>query len=163
VDAARHFDTLVRPLLAVAYRLAYGLLQDRAEAEDAVQEAAVKAWRRFDTFRMGTEMKPWFLAIVANQCRSVRRARWWSVLRLAEPPAVAAVPEDRLAQSEDLRRALQRLSYGRRLAVVLHFYLDLPFEQVAAIMGGSVPAVRSRVYRALRELRAQLDVGEMVG
>ncbi len=162
-ERQRQFDTLVRPLVPPAYRLAFGLLQDRAEAEDAVQEAAFKAWRRFDSFRTEMDMKPWFLAIVANQCRSVRRARWWSVVRLAEPPALTALPEDRLAQTEDLRRALRRLSHRRRLAVILHFYLDLPFEQVAEIMGDSVEAARSRVYRALRELRSELEVGEVIG
>ncbi len=161
-ERERQFDTLMRPLIP-AHRLAFGPLQERAEAEDAIQEAAFKAWRRFDTFRTGMDMKPWFLAIVANQCRSLQRARWWSVLRLAEPPAAAAMHEDRFAQSEDLRRALRRLSHQRRLVVVLHFYLDLSFEQVAAIVGDSVGAVKSRVYRALRELRPELEVGEVRG
>ncbi len=162
-ERRRQFDTLVRPLVPPAYRLAFGLLQDRAEAEDAVQEAAFKAWRRFDSFRVELDMKPWFLAIVANQCRSVRRARWWSVVRLAEPPTLTALPEDRLAQTADLRRALRRLSHRPRLAVILHFYLDLPFEQVAEIMGDSVEAARSRVYRALRKLRSELEIREVIG
>jgi RNA polymerase sigma-70 factor (ECF subfamily) len=162
-ERRRQFDTLVRPLIPSAYRLAVGLLQNRVEAEDAVQEAAFKAWRRFDTFQTGMDMRPWFLAIVANECRSLRRARWWSVIRLGEPPAAAAVLEDRLVQSEDLRLALRRLSHERRLVVVLHFYLDLPFEQVAAIVGDSVEAVKSRVYRALREMRPELEVHEGIG
>src|SRR5437762_12520532 len=72
------FTALLRPLLEPAYRLAAGMLQDRQLAEDAVQEAAVKAWRKINQLREGTEMQPWFLGIVANECRTTRRGRWRS-------------------------------------------------------------------------------------
>src|SRR4030088_912220 len=65
--------SLLRPLLEPAYRLAAGMLQDRQLAEDAVQEAAVKAWRKLHQLREGAEMRPWFLGIVANECRATRR------------------------------------------------------------------------------------------
>jgi RNA polymerase sigma factor (sigma-70 family) len=81
------FEALLEPIVVPAARLAYAMLQDRTEAEDVVQEAAVKAWRKLGTFRSGADFKQWFLAIVANQCRMVRRASWWSVLRLEHTPA----------------------------------------------------------------------------
>ena len=65
-DAA--FTSLLRPLLEPAYRLAVGMLQDRQLAEDAVQEAAVKAWRKIHQLREGTEMRPWFLQAVTPPC-----------------------------------------------------------------------------------------------
>src|ERR1700693_978827 len=83
------FDQLVGPLVDQGFRLAYGMLHDREAAEDAVQEAAVRAWRKLGNVRPGSEMRPWFLAIVANQCRTTVRGRWWSVLRI-EPPVGAA-------------------------------------------------------------------------
>src|SRR2546426_11492542 len=70
------FTTLLRPLLEPAYRLAAGMLQDRPLAEDAVQDAAVKAGRKIKQLREGTEMRPWVLCIVANECRTPRRGRW---------------------------------------------------------------------------------------
>src|SRR6267378_5893764 len=76
------FDQLIGPLVDQGFRLAYGMLHDRQAAEDAVQEAAVRAWRKLNNLRPGTEMRPWFLAIVANQCRNIARGRWWSVLRV---------------------------------------------------------------------------------
>src|SRR5215831_559483 len=75
------FEQLIEPLMEPAYRLACGMLLDRAEAEDAVQEATLKAWLKLSTFRTGAELRPWFLTIVANHCRDLRRSRWWSVLR----------------------------------------------------------------------------------
>ena len=74
-DAAA-FVALVEPVLPAAYRLAVAMLRSQPDAEDAVQEATSKAWRHFARFRAGAEMKPWLLAIVANECRRQRRARW---------------------------------------------------------------------------------------
>src|ERR1700736_4906471 len=98
------FDQLVGPLVGQGFRLAFGMLHDREAAEDAVQEAAVRSWRKLSNLRPGTEMRPWFLGIVANQCRTISRGRWWSVLRLDVPmqPAGTAF-EDRLGGGADLR------------------------------------------------------------
>ena len=79
------FEDLLRPVIGPAARLAYGMLQDRAEAEDVVQESAIKAWRKLGNIRPGADFKPWFLGIVANQCRTVRRGSWLVCRRLAEP------------------------------------------------------------------------------
>src|SRR5260370_1782659 len=89
------FTSLLRPLLEPAYRLAAGMLQDRQLAEDAVQEASVKAWRKIFQLRAGTEMRPWFLGIVANECRTTRRGRCRMVLKIdaarrGQAPADAA-------------------------------------------------------------------------
>jgi RNA polymerase sigma-70 factor (ECF subfamily) len=77
----RAFDQLLSPVLDPAFRLAMTMLNDRAAAEDAVQEAALKMWRNLGSFRPGSEMRPWALAIVANECRNTRRGRWWGVIR----------------------------------------------------------------------------------
>src|SRR5437660_8927590 len=102
-DAA--FEALLRALIPVGYRLACGMLQDRQLAEDAVQEAAVSAWRKLHQLRTGARIEPWFLGIVANQCRSTRRASWWRVLKTDVMPPPSSGPDDRLAEGADLRRA----------------------------------------------------------
>lgn len=153
------FTLLIEPLLDRAYRLAAVLLNDRTAAEDAVQEASVKAWRKLGQLRGdASSLRPWFLSIVANECRMARRARWWSVIRL---PDLARQPHDEIESHSDLHAALLRMGAAERLPLVLHFYLDLPLEEVARVLHVSPAAARSRIYRAARRLRADLTVQEV--
>jgi RNA polymerase sigma factor (sigma-70 family) len=154
------FTSLLRPLLESAYRMAAGMLQDRQLAEDAVQEAAVNAWRKIHQLREGTEMRPWFLGIVANECRTTRRSRWWGVLKMETERTSGEAPDEQAARGVDLRNALKRLGPDQRLVVVLYFYLDLPLEEIATIAGASLAAVRGRLYRGIGELRADFPITE---
>ena len=154
------FTTLLRPLLEPAYRLAAGMLQDRQLAEDAVQEAAVNAWRKLHQLREGTEMRPWFFGIVANECRTTRRSRWWGVLKIGADRRSATAPDEQAVRGVDLRSALKRLRPQQRLVVVLYFYLDLPLEEIATITSASLAAVRGRLYRGIRELKADYTISE---
>src|SRR5438876_12460970 len=86
------FEQLLLPLLGPAHRLAYALLQDRAAAEDAVQEACLFAWDRLSQLRSRDSARSWFLSIVANRCRTATRGRWWHVLKRAELAAVDVTP-----------------------------------------------------------------------
>jgi RNA polymerase sigma-70 factor, ECF subfamily len=157
------FEGLLEPVIAMAGRLAYAMLQDRAEAEDVVQDAAVKAWRRLGNVRPGADFKPWFLGIVANECRTVRRGRWWSTARLDHPVAAdVAGPEATALRVADLRRALLRLPADQRAAVLLHFYLDLPLDEVATSLGISVAGAKSRINRAFKRLRPALASSEVL-
>ena len=132
------FAELLRPVYDTALRLSGALLLDADEAEDAVQEAAFTAWRRI-------------LGIVANRCRAVKRNKWWSVSRSELPEAEA--PATDLASSIDLRRALRRISYDERLILVLRYYLDMPYEEIATTLAISNKAARTRVERAIHRLR----------
>jgi RNA polymerase sigma-70 factor (ECF subfamily) len=152
------FDELVGPLVAQAFRLAFGMLHDRASAEDAVQEAAVRSWRKIGNLRPGMPLRPWFLAIVANQCRTVMRSRWWSVVRLDVIEAQGSGGfEDRIVRGADLRAALRKLATDQREVLVLRYYLDLPLEEVAAITGVPVGTVKSRINRGLAAMRPHFE------
>ena len=149
------FDSLIEPHLEAGFRTALAMLRDPDEARDAVQEAAFKAWRRLGQLHETVTARAWFLAIVANQCRSVRRGRWWSVLRLPQVgPALQEFPADTI----DVGRALAKLSPDDRLALFLHFYLDLPLEEVGAVLGLSRAGAKTRVYRAAKKLRPDLEM-----
>jgi len=151
-------------VLDAAHRLATVMLRDRSAAEDAVQEAALKAWRKQGQLRGGAEgFRGWFLSIVANECRMARRTRWWHVVRFAEPPEPAAQVDEWGVTSSDLRDAVLRLEPGDRAALFCFFYLDMPMEEVARVLGVSPSAARSRVYRAARRLRPELDPSEVEG
>jgi RNA polymerase sigma-70 factor, ECF subfamily len=154
------FDSLVAPLLEPAYRLAYGMLLDRGAAEDAVQEAALNAWRSLDRFRGDGELKPWFFAIVANQCRSVRRGRWWSVLKGVDIQVERPDSAAGLAANLDLRRAMLALKPRDRALLILHYSHGLTLEQTAVALGISLGAAKSRLHRTLRRLHEQVEVVE---
>lgn len=158
VDRARRgddraFERLLAPLVEPAHKLACGLLHDSHLAEDAVQDASVKAWRKLGNLKEGAPMRPWFLAIVANQCRDVMRGHW-SRLVLRHAVSLPIGPaEDEALRRVQVRQALERLNKQERIVVILHFYLDLPWPEVAAITGLTEAGARSRLNRALAKVR----------
>jgi RNA polymerase sigma-70 factor (ECF subfamily) len=157
---ADSFAILIEPLLDPAYRLAAVMLADRSAGEDAVQEASIKAWRKLRQLRGDVNsLRPWFLSIVANECRMARRQRWWSVLKLADVPSSESTAEQ--GGTSDLHRALLVLSPEERLPLVLHFYLDLPLNEVAKTLRVSPSAAKSRIYRAAKRLRSDLILEEV--
>jgi len=148
------FEELIGPHLNDGYKTALAILRDHEEAHDAVQEAAVKAWRKLGQIKDGRSARPWFLAIVANQCRSMRRTRWWSVQRVAELESPRAHTET----DTDLPRALAKLSSDDRLPLFLHFYLDLPLDDVGTVLGLTAAGAKTRIYRAAKKLRPDLEL-----
>ena len=151
------FDALIGPHLEAGYRTALAILRDPDAAHDAVQESAFKAWRKLGQLHEGKPARPWFLAIVANQCRSERRGRWWSVLRMPEVETSAKRQADS-AESVDVGRELAKLSRGDRLSLFLYFYLDLPMEEVGTVLGLSAGGAKTRVYRAAKKLPPGLEM-----
>lgn len=150
------FAELLRPLYLVAFQLAYGLVHDVDEAEDVVQEASLTAWRRLGNVREGLPLRPWLLAVVANQCRaSVRRKRWQTVVG-----DQAFQDADDVAARIDLHRSLSKLGYEDRLVLILRYYMDMPFEEIALTLSISPKGARSRVHRALQRLRPMLQMQE---
>jgi len=167
VDAARRgdrraFERLLVPLLQPAYRVAFNMLGNRDEADDAVQQAALNAWRGVRRLRPGTPtLRPWFIAILVNECRSIRRTRWWHVLRLPDLRSESVSLPD-MDRGWDLRRAIDRLPANQRLLLYLYFCSDLPFEEIGPILRISPAAARARLYRITRRLRPQLERGDEV-
>ncbi len=149
------FDALIGPHLEAGYRTALAILGDPDAARDAVQESALKAWRKLRQLHSQDSARGWFLAIVANQCRSVRRGHWWSVERRPELDRAVDPGE---TDSVDIERALASLPQQDRLALFLHFYLDLPLEEVGTVLGLSAAGAKTRVYRAAKKLRPGLEM-----
>jgi len=150
------FTALLQPVLEAGYRLACGMLHDPQAAEDAVQEAALKAWRKLGRLRVGADLRPWFLGIVANECRTTRRSAWWARVGGLLVERQVEAGSDSVLTGLEVRRALRSLEHNNRLVLVLRHYLDLPVEEIAGVTGLSVHAVESRLARATRDLRAKL-------
>lgn len=155
------YERLLEPAMRSATRLAFAMLHDRSEAEDAFQESALRAWRRLQNLREGSRFQPWFIGIVANQCREVRRGKWWQLVRLPDPNPMLSVDESTWFEGEDLRQAVNHLPYDQRLTILMHFHLDMPLSDVAIALGISVPGVKTRINRALKRLRPAMGVSEV--
>ena len=167
VDEARverevAFHRLADQHLDRSYRLAAVVLGDPTEAEDAVHDAFVTAWRKFESLRDHRRFEAWFDRIVVNTCRDrMRHARRLVVHDLSTQPdiaagdATAAVPDELL-----IRRALEQLKPDDRIVLALRFYRDLKVDDIAAAMAIRPRAASSRLHRALERLRAVLDVDD---
>jgi RNA polymerase sigma-70 factor (ECF subfamily) len=158
------YAALLRPHEHVAYRVAVSITGWNADAQEAVQNAYVKAYRSLRRFRKGAAFRPWLLRIVINEARNVRRSELRHE-RLAERaaeqhhPSAAAPDETVLAQEEvaTVLEALTQLSDADRLAVVLRYFAQLPDADAAALAGVSTGAYRVRLTRARRRLEALLE------
>jgi RNA polymerase sigma factor (sigma-70 family) len=149
----------------IAFRTAYLVAGDAADAEDAAQEGFVKAFYAMKRFRPGAPFRPWILQIVANEARNRRRSagrRTALVLRAgADAPSGEAAPSPEAAilsgeQREELLAAVNELREEDRLVIACRYFLELSEEETAATLGWRRGTVKSRLSRALGRLRAQM-------
>ncbi len=171
VESSRSvFESLLKPILGRAYRAAMSLTGSQADAEDLVQEAALAAYRRFETFTPGTNFKAWFLRILTNAfyMHTRRERRLASALELGATteslpaagslgpaPTPAGVVGSRLA-IEQIMQAIQTLPPDYRTVATLYFVEDMSYHDIAAILDCPIGTVRSRLHRGRRLLRAAL-------
>ena len=169
VVRARHGDVhaygeLVERYRDVAFRTAYLVTRSSADAEDAAQEAFVKAYYAIGRFREDAPFRPWLLRIVTNEAlnrrRSARRREGLAV-RLAEGHPGDAAPSPEAVALEDETRAellsaVERLPERDRLVISYRYFLDLSEAETAHALGVRPGTVKSRLSRALARLRAQL-------
>jgi len=164
VDAAPPTDPWIKPLIdqfeRPAFELALVLTEDRAIAEEIVQEAFFRVWRSPRTPHDPIAFRPWLFKTVANLGRDhARRARLRQRFRLLSPPVQVSDPAvtvtDRLT-IRDVVAALRRLRADEREALLVRFFEDAEYAQVALILGRSEGASRVLVHRALVKLRHYL-------
>ena len=160
------YEELVRRHQPIAFRTALVLAGSAADAEEAAQDAFVKAWRALPRFRAGAAFRPWLLAIVANEARTRRRAAgrregWTARLAAAEParPAEDGVLATVLVheRAAELQAALAGLDERDRAVLALRFLLDLSERETAAVLRCRPGTVKSRVSRALGRLREEVE------
>jgi len=144
-----------------AWRAAYAVTADRGLADDAAQEAIERAFRSLDRFDESRPFAPWLKRIVVNRAIDhLRRSSRLEVLRDEETTFHTWAAGE--SAEEDLRQwaiadAVAALGVGKRVVVVLHYWLDLPIEEIAGVLGLPVGTVASRLGRAKMELRTVLE------
>jgi RNA polymerase sigma factor (sigma-70 family) len=162
----RAWETIVRTYQGLAFRTAYLLTGNAADAEEAAQDGFVKGYRALGRFRRGAPLRPWLLRIVANEARNRRRSaarRESLALRAAaevRPGDAVPSPEAAvLSQEEHVRllAAVNGLSDDHRDAVACRYFLDLDEGETAAVLGVRRGTVKSRLSRALEALREELE------
>jgi RNA polymerase sigma factor (sigma-70 family) len=160
------YEEIVRRHQSIAFRTAWVIARSAADAEEAAQDAFVKAHAALGRFRDGAPFRPWLLAIVANEARNRVKAagrRERLALRVAEerrPGGAVPSPEAALLDSEqreELLAALAQLSETDREAIACRYFLELSEEETAATLGCPRGTVKSRTSRALERLRAKLE------
>jgi RNA polymerase sigma-70 factor (ECF subfamily) len=158
------FETLMLPHLDAAYNLACWLLRDPHDAEDAVQDACLRAHRAFERFR-GADGRAWLLTIVRNVCYShLRQGRRMpdgvafedDIHGSTHDPADANAVAWREVKGAQLREALERLPAEHREVIVLHEIEGLSYREIAGVAGIPIGTVMSRLARARGRLQAEL-------
>ncbi len=151
--------------LDAVYVRASVVLGNRFEAEDAVHDAAERAWRRWGSLKDQDRFEAWFGRILLNVCRDrLRRRRRVQTIETAlveaGESAVIGDPARVSDERDRVRRLLDQLSADERIAVILRFESDLTVPAIADLLGVPEGTVKSRLHRALRKLRAEeLEAG----
>lgn len=168
---AEAFGDIVRRHQQTVYATIVRMLGSAEGAEDLAQEVFLRAWKSARRFRPAAKVSTWLLTIarnlVFNECRRRRRARMQALeepaagtefpMEPAEPSGRHPASEAALRElSEAVEKALAALPEPARLAVVLRRYEEMPYEEIARVLGLSVPAVKSLLFRARQDLRERL-------
>lgn len=157
------FGKLITAYQSPVFNLAYRMLGNADEAEQAAQEAFIRAWTRLDSYDPAHKFSTWMLSITSNYCIDQLRKRRAQLLSIEGPlPAHPALMSERsdgpesLATSsereESVQRLLETLPDDYKQAVVLRYWYDMSYEEIAEVMDTSVSAIKSRLFRARRQM-----------
>ncbi len=176
LDQARHgdkaaFGKLIEAYQGPVFNLAYRMLNNAKEAEEAAQEAFIRAYTRLESYDPNHKFSTWMLSITSNYCIDIIRRRRALLLSLDEPlPAHPALmsskekePEAQAVQverEEMVQKLLQTLPEEYRQTVILRYWYEMSYEEIAETMDTTVSAIKSRLFRARRDLaQAGIEMG----
>jgi RNA polymerase sigma-70 factor, ECF subfamily len=158
---AAAFTRLVDEHLDQAYHLARAILRDETEAQDAVHDALLQAWRKWDTLRDPDRFEPWFDRILVNACRLRLRKRSRQATDISAEIGLAT--GDHAPRADDqiaLDAAIATLSPDHQVVVALRYYRDLSIKDIAGRVGIPTGTVQSRLHYALKRLHEALDADD---
>lgn len=157
------FGKLIEAYQSPVYNLAYRMLHNSREAEEAAQEAFIRAYTRLDSYDPNRKFSTWILSITSNYCIDLLRKRRAVLLSIDEPlpphPALMADghhrPETQVIageQEELVQSLLDELPEDYRQTVILRYWYDLSYEEIAEVMDTTLGAIKSRLFRARKQL-----------
>jgi RNA polymerase sigma-70 factor (ECF subfamily) len=154
------FAQVVASYHADMARVAFAVCGDRELAEDAVQAAWLIAWKKLHSLRDPSRVRPWLLAVTANEARQLLRRRHGPVVEIdVEAPGDNRNDPSAGIERLDLRRALAHLSPDDRALVAMHYVIDFSSDELGAAVGTSPSAARMRLSRIVDRLRKELRDG----
>ena len=133
------------------YRVAWSILRNDADCEDALQEAALKAWEKRNRLREERYFRSWIIRILINACYDTQRKRRRTVPLEEMPEQAAAAPDPALAM------ALEAIPEKLRLPLVLCYSEGMTYEEAASALCIPITTLRGRIHRGKNELRKELD------
>jgi RNA polymerase sigma-70 factor (ECF subfamily) len=158
------WEVLVGDHQEAVFRLAYLLLADADEAQDAAQEAFIRAFRALDHFDASRPLRPWLLRITANLARNRLRSagRYWSAVQrwFWEHPGPAVNVEEkslRRLEAQQVWQAVRRLNPADQQVIYLRYFLELPEAEMAEALEVAPGTIKSRLHRALDRLRPIIE------
>ncbi len=157
------FGKLIEVYQSPVFNLAYRMLGNADEAEQAAQEAFIRAWTRLDSYDSAHKFSTWLLSITSNYSIDQIRKRRAQLLSIDGPlpahPALMsggeASPEVQVVEDERqeaVQQLLNILPEDYRQAVVLRYWYDMSYDEIAEVMDTSVSAIKSRLFRARRQM-----------
>lgn len=157
------FGKLITAYQSPVFNLAYRMLGNADEAEQASQEAFIRAWTRLDSYDPAHKFSTWLLSITSNYCIDQLRKRRAQLLSIEGPlPAHPSLMSERTdgpeaqatssERQERVQRLLDTLPDDYKQAVVLRYWYDMSYEEIAEVMETTVSAIKSRLFRARRQL-----------
>ncbi|NPV67342.1 MAG: sigma-70 family RNA polymerase sigma factor [Anaerolineae bacterium] len=169
----RAFGLLVEHYQTAVFNLAYRMLGEPQEAEDAAQEAFLRAYANLSRYDPERSFKTWLLSIASNHCIDRLRKRRLTWLSIEEEEGVsvhpalvstAAGPEEAYLEQErsaDIQALLARLPPDYRLVVVLRYWYDMSYTEIAEALNTSESAIKSRLFRARQTLADLMEGGPL--
>jgi RNA polymerase sigma factor (sigma-70 family) len=153
------FADLTLRHLDAAYRLAWAILGDSGDADDATQDAFALAWRKRSSLREADRFDAWFGRILVNVCRERLRSRSRERTRIEtiETEPAAGDTTEPLHRRDAILRAIDRLDPDHRIVVILRFWADLTVDDIAERLAVPPGTVKSRLHDALRSIRPRLE------
>lgn len=162
------FSSLVEAYHRPVYNLAYRMLGNSVEAEDAAQESFIRAYTRLDTYDPSRKFSSWMLSIASHYCIDVLRRRRMTLLSIDELPPMldvsmpqSAHPEQIVARAQvadQVQELLGTLPEHYRTPIILRYWYDMSYGEIAETMGVTESTIKTRLHRARAKLAEYVEL-----